>query len=47
MGFSLSESAFTITVSAEVMLGDLIEDGPEAFAKRVREMLEAELEPLL
>jgi hypothetical protein len=47
MGFSLSESAFTITVSAEVMLGELIEDGPDAFAKRIREMLEAELEPLL
>jgi len=47
MGFSHSESAYTITIEAEVVLGELIEDGPEAFAKRVRELLEAELEPLL
>jgi hypothetical protein len=42
-----SESAYTITITAEVVLSELIEDGPEAFATRVREMLEAELEPLL
>jgi len=42
-----SESAYSITITAEVVLGELIEDGPEAFAKRVRELLEAELEPLL
>jgi hypothetical protein len=47
MGLNLSESAYTITITAEVALGDLIEDGSEAFAKRIREMLEAELEPLL
>ena len=47
MASSYTESAYTITISAEVVLGELIEDGPEAFAKRVREMLEAELEPLL
>jgi hypothetical protein len=41
-----SESAYTITITAEVVLSELIEDGPEAFAKRVRESLEAELEPL-
>lgn len=42
-----SESAFEIMISAEVVISELIEDGPEAFAKRVREMLEAELKPLL
>jgi hypothetical protein len=42
-----AESAYTITITAEVVLSELIEDGPEAFAKRVRELLEAELEPLL
>ena len=42
-----SESAYTITITAEVVLSELIEDGPEAFAKRVRELLEVELEPLL
>ena len=47
MGFNHSQSAYVITIEAEVVLGELIEDGPEAFAKRVRELLEAELEPLL
>jgi hypothetical protein len=42
-----SESAYTITITAEVVLSELIEGGPEAFATRVRELLEAELAPLL
>jgi hypothetical protein len=42
-----SESAFQIMICAEVRIAELIEDGPEAFAQRAREMLEAELKPLL
>ena len=42
-----SETTFTITVTADVLLRDLLEDGPEAFAKQVRALLEAELQPLL
>jgi hypothetical protein len=42
-----SESAFQIMICAEVRIAELIEGGPEAFAQRAREMLEAELKPLL
>ena len=42
-----SESTLVITVTAEVYLRELLEEGLEAFAKRVRELLEAALEPLL
>jgi hypothetical protein len=41
-----SESAFQIMICAAVGIAELIEDGPEAFAQRAREMLEAELRPL-
>ena len=42
-----SESAFQIMICAEVCIAELIEDGPEAFAQRAREMLVVELKPLL
>ena len=42
-----SKSALTITFTAEVSLHELLKEGPEAFAKRVRELLEAAVEPLL
>ncbi len=48
MGFRCdSKSALTITITAEVALRELLEEGPDAFAKRARELPEAELEPLL
>jgi hypothetical protein len=42
-----AESAFTIIIHAEAALGELLDDGPEPFAKHVRSLLEAELKPLL
>ena len=42
-----SESSFMITITADVPLRDLLEDGPEEFAKRLRALLEVELQPLL
>ena len=42
-----SKSALTITFTAEVPLHELLKEGPEAFAKRVRQLLEAAVEPLL
>jgi len=33
--------------TAEVALSEVIREGPDALAKRVREMLEVELKPLL
>lgn len=41
-----AESTFTILIRGEVLLRELIEDGPDAFAKQLRELLEAELKPL-
>jgi hypothetical protein len=41
------ESRITFEFAAEVTLRELADDGPEAFAKRVRESLEAKLRPLL
>ena len=42
-----SESTITITITADVLLSELLEDGPEAFANRFRALLETELQPLL
>jgi hypothetical protein len=42
-----SEVRFTLAIMAEITLRELTEDGPEAFATRVRELLEAELAPFL
>ena len=42
-----SESTITITITADALLSELLEDGPEAFANRFRSMLETELQPLL
>jgi hypothetical protein len=42
-----SKSALTITITAEVPLREVLKEGPDAFAKRARELLETALEPLL
>jgi hypothetical protein len=42
-----SEVRFTLAIMAEITLDELAEDGPEAFAKRIRELLEAKLSPFL
>jgi hypothetical protein len=48
MGFRCDlNSALTITITAEVPLRELLEEGPDAFPKRARELLEAAVEPLL
>ena len=48
MGFRCDlNSALTITITAEVPLCELLKEGPDAFAKRVRELLETWLEHLL
>jgi hypothetical protein len=44
---SASELTVTITLTAEVTLPELMKEGPALFAKRVRELLEAELKSLL
>ena len=47
MGFGEAESSFIISIHAEVTLSELIDEGPEPFGKRARELLETELKPLL
>lgn len=42
-----SESTVTITVSIQVELRTLLEEGTQEFAKRCREALEEELAPIL
>jgi hypothetical protein len=42
-----AESSFMVMIHAEVVLSELLDDGPEPFAKQVRELLETELKPLL
>jgi hypothetical protein len=42
-----SESIFSITVTKEISLRDLVEFGAEDFAKEARKLLEEELRPLL
>jgi hypothetical protein len=42
-----SEVRFTLAIMAEITLRELTEDGPGAFATRVRDLLEAELGPFL
>jgi hypothetical protein len=43
MGFGEAESSFIISIHAEVTLSELIDDGPEPFGERARELLEAQL----
>ena len=47
MGFREAESSFMISIHAEVTLSELIDDGPEPFGERARELLEAQLKLLL
>jgi hypothetical protein len=47
MAFGEAESSIMISIHAEVTLSELIDEGPEPFGKRARELLEAELKPLL
>jgi len=44
---SESEMMINFFFTAEVALSEVIREGPDALAKRVREMLEVELKPLL